>query len=72
MKRRRALAWIVALLLIFIGLPVWLVQRQIRQERLDTDLIFALQAGNPDKALALIRQGASPNAHRRALHSVSF
>jgi ankyrin repeat protein len=72
MKRRRAILWIIALLLIFLGLPVWLVQRQIRQERLDAALIAALDNDQHARALQLLRQGADPNARERERYTSPF
>lgn len=60
MKRRRALVWTTILLLVFLGLPVWLVQRQIRQERLASALTVAIRHNQPERTLALLQQGANP------------
>jgi ankyrin repeat protein len=67
MKRRRIFLWITVLLLILVGLPVWLVQRQIQQERLDDALLAAVTVDDskPDVALLLLEQGANPNTYPR-------
>jgi ankyrin repeat protein len=67
MKRKpRAFLWMFVSLLVLIGLPVWLVQRQRQQERLDTALLLAFKEYRPDRALALLQQGADPNADFRS------
>lgn len=67
MKRTsRLLLCTFVLLLILVGLPVWLVQRQMRQERLDAALLAAVETGEYEQVLHSLRQGANPNADHEA------
>src|SRR5579871_6066105 len=56
------LAFILAVL---IGLSVWLVCHQVRQEHLNRELIAAIKKKDTMAALALLRNGADANAQDR-------
>jgi ankyrin repeat protein len=60
MKRLRVLLYTILLVLVFIGLAAWPVLKQVRQNHLDQGFLAALQQGQPEEALAYLRQGADP------------
>ena len=60
--RKRILLALLLILAALIVLPVWLVNRQIRQERLNQNLIGAIEKNDTAKALALLNAGADANA----------
>ncbi len=49
------------LLIGLVGVPGWLTYRQMRQDRLDRDLIAAIKCNDTPVALSLLSQGADAN-----------
>jgi ankyrin repeat protein len=69
--RKRTLLFTFLLLTVLIGLAVWSMYRQVRQERLNRDLIAAVKKNNTAMAVALLNAGANPNAQDKGDASVS-
>jgi ankyrin repeat protein len=67
--RKRILLFLF--LAVLIGLPVWIVYRQIRQERLNRDLIAAIKKNDTATVIALLNAGANPNAQDKGNVPVS-
>ncbi|HLK57429.1 MAG TPA: ankyrin repeat domain-containing protein [Chthonomonadaceae bacterium] len=66
MKKRRALLTLLALLLV-VGIPTLLMLREYRQERLNRDLIAAIQVEDTGEALAALKAGADPNSREASI-----
>jgi ankyrin repeat protein len=60
--RKRIFLVTFLLITVLIGMPVWSVYRQVRQERLNRDLIAAIKKNNTAAAIALLNAGADANA----------
>lgn len=67
MKRThfKRIIFLVCLLAIMVGVPVWLTWRQARQCRLDRALIAAIEQRKPQEAMALLDAGADANARQK-------
>src|SRR5580658_8758240 len=61
-RRKRRIGIVLLLLFVLIVPPVWSVYREFRQARLDHALIQAIKAGNNQKALEALAEGASGEA----------
>jgi ankyrin repeat protein len=62
-NRRRSIGRIfLAVLILLIGVPGWLICRQLRQDSLDKALIAALRNNDAFEAIHLLHQGANANA----------
>jgi|SRR5579871_2478360 len=59
-------------LAVLIGLPVWSVCRQVRQERLNRDLIVAIFRYDPQAVVQLLAEGADANARGVLQQSQTF
>jgi ankyrin repeat protein len=70
MKRRHRL--LISLCILLIATPVWLVARQMRQERLDADLLRAVKANDTQRAVSLLSQGANADAREFPVDTRSF
>jgi ankyrin repeat protein len=57
---------------LFIGFPVWLTWRAVRQEKRDRALVDAIGRCNVNAALSLLNSGADPNAQLSPNASPSF
>ncbi len=63
MRRRKVVGLSLPLLLMgIIGVPGWVIYRDIRQDRLDRALIAAIKRNDTPATLALLDQGADPDA----------
>lgn len=62
MRRKRTLAITLLFLLLLFIPPVWFTYREYRQARLDHALIAAIKAGDDQKALEALAEGASGEA----------
>jgi ankyrin repeat protein len=69
--RKRTLLLTLLLLTVVIGLPVWSVYRQVRQERLNRDLIAAIKKNDTATAIALLNAGVDVNAQDKGNAPVS-
>lgn len=61
-RRKHLVVAIFVLLCVLTCLPVWATERQTRQQKLDQDLIKAIQERNDKAALAALEAGASGEA----------
>lgn len=71
-RKRRRLPSLIVLLLLLVGLPAFLVWREVRQQNLDAALIAAIKAGDTETALEALAHGADPNARDTGNHKPSF
>ncbi|HLK59948.1 MAG TPA: ankyrin repeat domain-containing protein [Chthonomonadaceae bacterium] len=62
MKKHRLLLIVLLVLLVVVGLPMGLLVREYRQERLNRELIEAIKVYDPPAVLAALKGGADPNA----------
>jgi hypothetical protein len=69
--RKRTLLVTFLLLTVLIGLPVWSVCRQVRQERLNRELIAAIKKNDTATVVALLNAGADANAQDKGDTQVS-
>ena len=67
-----ACSTVVILMLVPVCLTAFAVYRQQRQERLDHALIAAVKANDANAAIALLKQGADPNAHDKVHPAAPF
>src|SRR5690349_12697348 len=72
--RRRRHNWIATLLLLalLVGGMGWLIYAPVRQERLNRALIAAIKKNDTKVALALLADGADPNAREVPPQHLSF
>src|SRR5689334_22457448 len=61
MRHRRKLLFLLAFLLLLVGLPAWWLHREIQQERLNAALIAAIKKNDTQAALQALDRGADPN-----------
>src|SRR5579871_4265140 len=61
-RRRLSLIAVLLLLALLVGGLGWMVYAPVRQERLNRSLIAAIKKNNTKAALALLSEGADPNA----------
>lgn len=71
MNRRTRLLTSLLLLTVFVGVPVLLTWRAVRQERLERALIVALNNNEADTAIAALKAGAAANARDNRKENVS-
>src|SRR5579871_4062460 len=69
--KKRILLILLFFVAVLISLPVWSVCHQIRQERLNRDLIAAVKKNDTATALALLKAGADANAQEKGNTPVS-
>ncbi len=73
MNRRKYIGLcLLALFLLLLGVPVWLTYQQMRQERLDRDLIAAIKRRDVPAGLAALNAGADPNSRDDNSKPLSF
>lgn len=61
-RRKRAVIYLLGLLLALAAVPAWLFYAQVRQDRLDRALIAAIKRNDTSAVLSLLNQGADANA----------
>lgn len=61
-KRFKTLLIVATAMVLIIGVPCIVVCREVRHQRLNRELILAIEAENEDRALSLLRQGADGTA----------
>jgi ankyrin repeat protein len=70
--KKRTLLFTFLLLAVLIGLPVWSIYRQVRQERLNHALIAAIKHNDPEQVFSLLAAGADSNTWDRGDKPISF
>jgi hypothetical protein len=71
-RRARQFAGLCATLLLIVAVPVALTWHAVNQQRLDRDLIAAIQTHDEARAIALLDRGADANAHDNPQRAISF
>lgn len=61
-QKRRTFAITLLILLFLLVAPIWITYREYKQARLDHALIEAIKAGNEQKALEMLAEGADGGA----------
>src|SRR5690242_5389582 len=71
-KRRKLLLCLLVLVLLLIGLPSFLVWREVGQQSLNTSLIAAIKRNDTPAALAALNAGADANTRDNGEDKPSF
>src|SRR5579871_3618048 len=72
LKRSRPSLWISLCLLIVFAIPIWLTWRTVRQERLNQELIEAVQDRQVKEVRDFLAVGADANARDRGSNAITF